>query len=136
MALYEVRLDCNSPLKLHEAFLGANAQNKFTKGNVTGVYVDSTAAKFNVEQVAKPVLTASVVEGGVESAATVVKVDAAGLYGETIELAIVVTTFKDKVYKQERPSKATVELQCLNWDSLQYKPDELFVNFTAEFSSI
>lgn len=136
MALREVRLDLNVPLKIVDAFMGYGLHSKYIKGDVVAVFVDSNNAAFKVTKVDKPVVTVTKGEQYTESSQVRITVEADGLYGEKLQLEFIYKTYKDNVYKQERPELATAELRCTNWDSLQFKPFDLFITCTAEFSRI
>lgn len=136
MALREVRLDLNTPLKIVDAFMGYGLHSKFVKGNVVAVFVDSVSTPFKVTAVNKPVVTATKGAKYVESASVRMTVEADGLYGEKLQLELLYKTYKDNVYKQERPELETLEIRCVNWDTLKFKPFDLFLMCTAEFSRI
>jgi len=136
MALREVRLDINQPIKLVDAFMGIGLHSKYVSGSVTGVNVDGTAVKYTVEKVDRPKETVEQTDVGTVTSCVRVKVTADGLYGEKLQLEFIYSKVKDKIYKQERPELATVELRCVNLDELKYPPNEVFVMASATFSEI
>ena len=136
MALREVRLDLNAPLKIVDAFMGYGLHSKYVKGEVVAIFVDSNNSAFTVTKIDKPVVTVTKGERYTESSQVRLTAEADGLYGEKLQLEFVYKTYKDNVYKQERPELASVELRCTNWDTLKFKPFDLFMTVSAEFSRI
>lgn len=136
MALREVRFDIDQPLKLVDAFMGVGLHSKYESGEVNTVVVNGASVPFTVERITRPVETTALTDCGHTTGCVRAKVIADGLYGEKLELEFVYTKVKDKIYKQERPELATVEVKCVNRDTLKFPPDEIFVMCSANFKDI
>lgn len=136
MALRQVRLDVGKEVKVVDAFMGVGLHSKYVGGAVESVHVDGRPVKFTVVRVTTPVIEEHKDASGTRSSQIRVRVNAVGLYDETLELEFVYSTFKDRVYRQDRPEQATVELRCSNLGDLKYPPKEIYTMVSATFSDI
>lgn len=134
MALTQLRLDLDTPLRVVRAGVGNAPLLKYAGGKPVGVFLGGHRLSFTLAKAITPAST-STDNVGIWTYTPVWDVTVQGLYQEPLVLQYAVKTFVDTVYKRQRPQQTELVL-IISSTGHRYDYTDLYTMVSVEFSAV
>lgn len=134
MALKNIRININESIKLDDAFMSHDLGGCFIRGSFESIVLDGMQVEFTQSYSDKETAVDEKVSDGTWHHQVRLRATAKGYYGEEVKFVVTYSKFTDRIYKRNRPERATIKLTVENESELKYPLHEVYAILSGEFS--